>query len=46
MTRLVAPILAANAEAVSFYSGAGFGAHGVILAVLPDQGSHASVAPF
>jgi len=32
VTRLVAPILAANAEAISFYSGAGFGSHGVILA--------------
>lgn len=28
---LVAPILAPNAEAVGFYSGAGFGPHGVIL---------------
>jgi len=32
VTRLVAPILAANAEAIAFYSGAGFGSHGVILA--------------
>ncbi|HUN35185.1 MAG TPA: GNAT family N-acetyltransferase [Trebonia sp.] len=32
VSRLVAPILAANAEAIGFYSGAGFGSHGVILA--------------
>ena len=31
LSRLVAPILAPNTEAVSFYSRAGFGPHGVIL---------------
>jgi GNAT superfamily N-acetyltransferase len=30
-SRLIAPILAANAEAIGFYSAAGFGSHGVIL---------------
>jgi hypothetical protein len=29
--RLTAPILAANTEAIGFYSRAGFGPHGVIL---------------
>ena len=31
VSRLIAPILALNTNAVSFYSQAGFGAHGVIL---------------
>jgi len=31
VSRLIAPILAPNAEAVSFYSRAGFGPHGLIL---------------
>jgi GNAT superfamily N-acetyltransferase len=31
VSRLIAPILAPNTEAVSFYSRAGFGPHGVIL---------------
>jgi hypothetical protein len=35
---LIAPILASNTKAVSFYSRAGFGPHGVILskALTPD----------
>lgn len=31
VSMLIAPILAPNTQAVSFYSGAGFGSHGVIL---------------
>jgi len=39
VSRLVAPILAPNTDAVSFYSAAGFGPHGVILSKeLPAAG--------
>jgi GNAT superfamily N-acetyltransferase len=40
VSRLFAPILAPNTEAVSFYSRAGFGRHGIILAkqLTPDGG--------
>ncbi len=40
---LLAPILASNAEGVGFYSGAGFGPHGIILAkALPAAGGGAA----
>lgn len=36
VSHLLAPILAANAEAIGFYSRAGFGQHGIILGKLVD----------
>lgn len=40
-SHLLAPILAANTEAIGFYSRAGFGQHGIILSklVAPEKGS-------
>jgi GNAT superfamily N-acetyltransferase len=44
---LIAPILAPNTEAVSFYSRAGFGTHGVILSkkLSADSGSSTQPSP-
>jgi ribosomal protein S18 acetylase RimI-like enzyme len=44
VSMLIAPILAPNTEAVSFYSRAGFGSHGVILSKRPTTDSDSSAA--
>lgn len=44
VSRLLAPILAPNTQAIGFYSQAGFGQHGIILSkeITADDGSRAS----
>jgi GNAT superfamily N-acetyltransferase len=43
VTCLLAPILESNAEAVTFYTQAGYGPHGIILSKnLPPQGGSAT----